>query len=120
MKPRNNITGNERSAFHAFFCPFADHIYRGALIVTGNPGRAEQLQVDVYLKAFVEYLLAGYITNFKNWLAQIVRECFDDYAFQHDEMHFEAHTVYKLDSAALKKLVDCKKPARRREPLAMN
>jgi len=113
----NNITDHERSAFHARFCPFADRIYRGALIVAGNPRSAERLQVDVYLKAFVEYLQAGHVANFKNWLAEIVRECFDDYELQDGEIPFEAKTVYDLDYVTLEKLVDCKKLARRREPL---
>jgi DNA-directed RNA polymerase specialized sigma24 family protein len=113
----NNITDNERSAFHARFCPFADRIYRGALILAGNLQRVEQLQVDIYLKAFVEYLLAGNIANFENWLAEIVRECFDDYALQDSEIYFEANAVYKLDGLTLDKLVDCKKMAQRRERL---
>jgi DNA-directed RNA polymerase specialized sigma24 family protein len=113
----NNITDHERSAFHARFCPFANRIYRGALIVTGNPRRAEQLQVDVYLKAFVEYLLAGHITNFKSWLAELVRECFADYELQESAIPLVAIAVYEFDYMTLEKLIDCKKLARRREPL---
>ncbi|MCG3119128.1 MAG: hypothetical protein ALAOOOJD_01459 [bacterium] len=112
MKP---ITDNERSAFHARFCPFADRIYRGALILAGNSQNAERLQVDVYLKAFVEYLLAGNIANFENWLAEIVRECFDDYELQDNEIYFEVNAVDKLDYLTLEKLVDCKKMTQRRE-----
>lgn len=39
----NTIDKNAR-AVHAHFCPFADRLYRSALIVTGNPGSAEQFQ----------------------------------------------------------------------------
>jgi ABC-type transporter MlaC component len=60
-----NVTDKEISAFHVRFCPFADRLYRSTLIVTGNPRSAEQLQVDVYLKAFVEYLHAGHLANFE-------------------------------------------------------
>ncbi len=80
-----NVTDKEISAFHARFCPFADRLYRSALIVTGNPKSAEQLQVDVYLKAFVEYLHAGHLANFETWLAEIAGECFADYEIQDNE-----------------------------------
>jgi hypothetical protein len=110
MKP---ITDDERSAFHARFCPFADRIYRGALILAGNSQSAERLQVDIYLKAFVEYLLADNIANFENWLVEIVRECFDGYEPQDSEIYFEANAVDKLDYLTLEKLVNCKKMARR-------
>src|SRR5574341_771338 len=89
----NTLTDKEISAFHARFCPFADRVYRSALIVTGNPRSAEQLQIDVYLKAFVEYLQAGNVANFKNWLAEIVSECFGDYELYNSDMDFEMNAV---------------------------
>ena len=112
-----HITDNERSAFHARFCPFAKRIYRGALIVAGNPRSAEQLQIDVYLKAFVEYLLAGGVANFKSWLAGIAAECFSAYEFQNSEMPSEMSAVYQAYRVTLKKLIDCPKPKIRPEPL---
>lgn len=113
----NTLTDKEISAFHARFCPFADRVYRNALIVTGSPRSAEQLQVDVYLKAFVEYLHAGHLTNFKNWLAEIASECFADYELQNSEMPFEMNTVYQAYHVTLKKLIDCKKEKMRHESL---
>lgn len=113
----NTLTDKEISAFHARFCPFADRLYRSALIVTGNPRSAEQLQVDIYLKAFVEYLQAGNVANFKNWLAEIVAECFGDYELQNSKMPFEMNAVYQAYRVTLKKLVDCKRAKMRREPL---
>jgi hypothetical protein len=104
----NTLTDKEISAFHARFYPFADRLYRNALIVTGNPRSAEQLQVDVYLKAFVEYLRAQNIANFKNWLAEIASEYFADYELENDEMPFEMNAVYQAYQVTLKKLIDCK------------
>lgn len=103
-----HITDNERSAFHARFCPFVERIYRDSLIVAGNPRSAAQLQVDIYLKAFVEYLLAGNIANFENWLAGIVRECIDDYELQDSQIYVEANAIDKLDCLTLDQLVGCK------------
>ncbi|MGH7596407.1 MAG: hypothetical protein ACREOI_08645 [bacterium] len=105
----NALTDKEISAFHTRFCPFADRLYRSALIVTGSPRSAEQLQVDVYLKAFVEYLQAGNIANFKNWLAEIVSECFSEYELENSKMPFEMNAVYRVYQVTLKKLIDCKK-----------
>jgi hypothetical protein len=113
----NILTDKEISAFHTRFCPFADRLYRSALIVTGSPTNAEQLQVDVYLKAFVEYLQTGNIANFKNWLAEIVSECFAEYELENSAMPFTMSAVYQAYQVTLKKLVDCKKEKRRYEPL---
>ena len=113
----NTLTDKEISAFHARFCPFADRLYRSALIVTGKPSSAEQLQVDVYLKAFVEYLQAGNVANFKNWLAEIVSESFADYELENSDMPFEMNAVYQAYQVTLKKLIDCKKEKMRYEPL---
>ncbi|MCI0691992.1 hypothetical protein L0337_08300 [candidate division KSB1 bacterium] len=104
-----NVTDKEISAFHARFCPFADRVYRSAIIATGNLKSAKQLQVDVYLKAFVEYLLAGHVANFKNWLAAIASECFADHELQNREMPFEMNAVYQAYRMTLKKLIDCQK-----------
>lgn len=105
------ITDKEAGAFHARFCPFADRLYRGALIITGNPGCAAQLQVDIYLKAFVEYLLAGRINNFNNWLAEIVRTSFAEYQLQRGKGHFKGDAVYEAFQAKLRKLAACKQYA---------
>jgi hypothetical protein len=113
----NTLTDKEISAFHANFCPFSDRLYRSALIVAGNPRSAEQLQVDIYLKAFVEYLHAGNVTNFKDWLAGIAVECFGDYEFQNSKMPFEMNAVYQAYRMTLKKLIDCKKRKMSHEPL---
>lgn len=112
----NTLTDKEISAFHARFCPFADRLYRSALIVAGNPRSAEQLQVDIYLKAFVEYLQAGNIANFKVWLAEIVSECFAGYELENSAMPFEMNAVYEAYQVTLKKLIDCQKTKMRHEP----
>lgn len=106
-----NITDKEAGAFRTRFCPFADRLYRGALIVTDSPGSAAQLHVDVYLKAFVEYLLAGRIDNFENWLAEIVRTCFAEYQLQRGERYFQGDAVYEAFQAKLRKLAACKQYA---------
>ena len=103
------ITDKETSAFHARFCPFADRIYRNALIVTGNPQNAERLQVDVYLKAFVEYLYAGTLADFKAWLVEIVRECFAEYKLEQAALQASSHAAYVIMPMALAEFVDCKK-----------
>lgn len=106
-----DIDDRVAGAFHALFCPFAGRLYRGALIVTGNPGSAAQLQVDVYLKAFVEYLLAGRINNFENWLAEIVRTCFAEYQLQPSATRFQGDAAYEAFQANLRKLAACKQHA---------
>jgi hypothetical protein len=111
------LTEKETSAFHAQFCPFAERIYRSALIVTGSPRSAEQLQVDIYLKAFVEYLLARDVANFKSWLTKIVSECFADYELYSGEIDTAMKAVYQTYHVTLKNLIDCKKTKMRHETL---
>lgn len=105
---RKNISAKEARAFHARFCPFADRLYRSALIVTGNPSRAEQLQVDIYLKAFVEYLHAGHLSKFESWLSEIASACFAEYELQRSAIQHEREVVSEAFQAALRKLIDCK------------
>ena len=79
MKDRiflNKATAKELGEFHARFCPYADQLYRDALIVTGNPRSANKLGAEIYLKAFMEYLQAERIVNFKNWLIKIIDKYF--------------------------------------------
>ncbi|NIR51527.1 hypothetical protein GWO43_23390 [candidate division KSB1 bacterium] len=66
----------EMGEFHRRFRPYVNRIYRGALILTGSPGSAKKLQTEVYLRAFMAYLQAEPIANFKAWLIDIVSDCF--------------------------------------------
>jgi hypothetical protein len=72
----NNMIDREICDFHKLFCPFARRIFRGALIVTGSVRSAEKLQVDIYLKAFIKYVLAERVVDFETWLVKIVEELF--------------------------------------------
>lgn len=74
----NTESGKEMSEFHVLFRPFVNPIYRGALILTGSPRSAEKLQVEIYMKAFMQYLQAEPGMNFKEWLLEIVAECFSE------------------------------------------
>jgi len=113
----STLTDKQAGAFHARFCPLAGRLYRSALIVAGNRRRAEQLQVDIYLKAFVEYLHATSIPHFEYWLAPIVRECLDDYGFVNRQVRFEKEAVSQLEHVMLAKLVDCRNGKLRDQPL---
>jgi hypothetical protein len=76
--PVNTRSGKEMSEFHIHFRPYVNLIYRGALIMTGNPRSAEKLQVKIYMKAFMQYLQTGSVISFKKWLLEIVTECFSE------------------------------------------
>ena len=78
---KNTVTassGKEISEFNIQFRPYVNPIYRGALIVTGNPRSADKLQVKIYMKSFMQYLQAGSGLSFKEWLLEIVAECFSE------------------------------------------
>lgn len=102
------VTDEEISAFHTRYCPFAERIYRGALIVTGSSKFAEQLQVDVYLKAFVEYLHAAHLRDFESWLAEIAGECIAEFELHHRSLPFETNAVYETFVAMLTDRCDCR------------
>ena len=72
----NNMINREICDFHKLFCPFARRIFRGALIVTGGVRSAEKLQADIYMTAFIKYVQAGHVIDFKAWLVEIVEEAF--------------------------------------------
>jgi hypothetical protein len=72
-------SGKEMSEFHIRFRAFADPIFRGALILTGNTRNAEKLLVKIYMKSFMLYLQAEPEISFKEWLLEIVDECFSDF-----------------------------------------
>ncbi len=76
--PVNSNSGKEISEFHSHFRPYVNSIYRGALIMTGNPRSADKLQVKIYMKSFMQYLQAGSGLSFKEWLLEIVAECFSE------------------------------------------
>ena len=46
--------------------------------MTGNPRSADKLQVKIYMKSFMQYLQAGSGLSFKEWLLEIVAECFSE------------------------------------------
>ncbi len=71
-------SGKEMSDFHIHFRPFVDSIYRGALVMTGNPRNAEKLQVQIYMKAFMLYLQTNPGVNFKEWVLEIVADSFSE------------------------------------------
>lgn len=75
----NASNEKKNGEFYTRFHPFTRRIYRSALIVTGCPRSAEKLQANIYLKAFIAYLQAGHVADFKVWLAEIVREAFSEY-----------------------------------------
>jgi DNA-directed RNA polymerase specialized sigma24 family protein len=78
MKTQYSRKSNARELgeFHSRFCPYADKLYRAALIVTGNPRKAINLEAELYLKAFMEFVRAKRIVNFKDWLIKIVTDHF--------------------------------------------
>lgn len=73
---RRNSNARELGEFHSRFCPHADKLYRAALIVTGNRRRAIKLGAEIYMKAFMEYVRAKRIVNFKDWLVKLVNDHF--------------------------------------------
>jgi len=77
--PVNSSSGKEIGEFHSRFRPYVNSIYRGALIMTGNPRSADKLQVKIYMKSFMQYLQAGSGLSFKEWLLEIVAECFSEF-----------------------------------------
>ena len=105
----NTLTDRQVSAFHTRFCPYAERLYRSALVVTGNPKSAARLQVDIYLKAFVEYLHTTRPASFENWLAEIASECIADYGLYQSDTVLPPNVVYELERMTLNHLVDCGK-----------
>jgi DNA-directed RNA polymerase specialized sigma24 family protein len=76
VQDKKKLNAKELGEFHSRFCPYADKLYRAALIVTGNPRNALKLGAEIYMKAFREYLRAERIVNFKDWLIKIVHAHF--------------------------------------------
>ena len=93
MEEKSGKTIIEISEFHALFRPYVNRIYRGALILTGNPKTAEKLQTKIYLQAFMQYLQDSDFLDFKMWLLQIVDDCFSKRKPQNSE------TLVKKDRA---------------------
>ena len=78
-------TTRELSEFHALFAPFAMTVYRSALIASGTHRCAEKLQSEIYMRAFVEFVNAGKIYSFKDWLGGIVHENLDRFQRRESE-----------------------------------
>ncbi|MCG8608409.1 hypothetical protein MJD09_25905 [bacterium] len=75
---QNQSTTREITDFHAHFRPYVNRIYRGSLILTSSPDAAQKLQTEIYLKAFLEYVHVGRVSQFNEWLLDIVADCFSE------------------------------------------
>lgn len=106
MKPQ---TQKESGEFHTRFCPYANRIYRSALILTGCPKRAERLQVELYLQAFIAYLRAGNIRDFERWLAGVALEILSKSNFRRHERQLISNAFSETERVIVEKLAECKK-----------
>jgi len=95
METKSGKTNIEISEFHSLFRPFVNRIYRGALILTRDPKRAEKLQTEIYLEAFMQYLQDRDFLDFKTWLLQIIDDCFSTRKPQNSEMLIKKDTAHE-------------------------
>ena len=95
METKPGKTSIEISEFHSLFRPFVNRIYRGALILTRDPKRAEKLQTEIYLEAFMQYLHDRDFLDFKVWLLQIIDDCFSTRKPQNSEALIKKDTAHE-------------------------
>ena len=72
----NTAAGQRRAAFEATMLPFMDALYRTALSMTRNPGEAEDLVQDTYVRAFQYFDQFQTGTNARAWLFRILTNLF--------------------------------------------
>ncbi len=106
MKPQPQ---KESGEFYTRFCPYANRIYRSALILTGCPNKAERLQMDLYLRAFLAYLHAGNIVDFERWLAGVAIEIFSKSNFRRQERQLTSNAFSETEQMIAEKLAECNK-----------
>ena len=74
--PNNNTNQDKKRRFEELFLPLMDNLYNLAMRMTRNPGDAEDLVQETYLKAyrFFDHFQQG--TNAKAWIITILTNTF--------------------------------------------
>jgi RNA polymerase sigma factor, sigma-70 family len=74
--PPDKARGGRRAAFEAQMLPHLDALYRSALNMTRNPGDAEDLVQDTFLRAYQFFGQFREGTNARAWLFRIMTNLF--------------------------------------------